>query len=57
LHRDHDHTNGGRARGLLCFRCNAAVRNYMTLPWAVKLVLYLSKFADPIDFDSTKENK
>lgn len=57
LHRDHDHMNGGRPRGLLCFRCNAAVRNYMTLPWAVKLVLYLSKFADPIDFDSSPTSK
>src|ERR1035437_4368582 len=52
LHRDHEHTGAGRPRGLLCFRCNAAVRNYMDLSWATRLVLYLAKHADPIDFDN-----
>lgn len=42
--RDHDHRRI-RPRGLLCFRCNAAVRAYMTLEWAIKLVLYLAKHA------------
>lgn len=52
LHRDHDHKNGGMARGLLCFRCNAAVRNYMTLDWAKRLVAYLEKFDSPTTTES-----
>jgi hypothetical protein len=32
LNRDHDHRSG-EPRGLLCFRCNAALRPYMTSEW------------------------
>lgn len=42
LHRDHDHQTG-RARGLLCFRCNAALRNYMTAEWLRAAAGYLER--------------
>lgn len=42
LHRDHDHKTG-RARGLLCFQCNAALRTYMTLDWLRRAVAYLER--------------
>lgn len=45
LHRDHDHKTG-RPRGLLCFRCNAALRSYMTLEWMRAAVAYLER-AEP----------
>lgn len=44
LHRDHEHRGAGRARGLLCFRCNAALRSYMTLEWLRAAVAYLERF-------------
>lgn len=44
LHRDHDHVTG-KARGLLCFRCNSALRAYMTLDWLRKAVAYLDRTA------------
>jgi hypothetical protein len=58
LHRDHDHRTGS-PRGLLCFRDNAAIRTYMTLPWAIKLVFYLTKYATPQELGSptTEENR
>ena len=46
LHRDHDHVGAGMARGVLCFRCNAAVRTYMTLEWSRALVAYLERFTN-----------
>jgi hypothetical protein len=42
LHRDHDHRSGLK-RGLLCFRCNAALRPYMTLEWLRAAVKYLER--------------
>lgn len=44
LHRDHDH-RAGDIRGLLCFRCNAALRNYMTADWLRKALAYLERTA------------
>jgi Recombination endonuclease VII len=44
LHRDHEHKGGGAVRGLLCFRCNAALRIYMTLEWLRSAVAYLERF-------------
>ena len=41
LDRDHEHKAGGKPRGLLCFRCNAALRDYMTLDWMRAAVAYL----------------
>lgn len=45
LHRDHDHTNGGRPRALLCFRCNSGLRNYMTVEWLESALAYLRRTA------------
>lgn len=42
LHRDHDHRTG-RPRGLACFRCNAALRPYMTLDWLRAATSYLER--------------
>lgn len=42
LHRDHDHRTG-KPRGILCFRDNAALRNYMTLDWLRAAVAYLER--------------
>lgn len=42
LHRDHDHRRS-IARGILCFRCNAALRPYMTLTWLRAAVTYLER--------------
>lgn len=44
LHRDHEHRGNGRIRGLLCFRCNAALRSYMTVEWLRKALAYLERF-------------
>jgi hypothetical protein len=43
FHRDHDHRNGGRPRGLLCFPCNSALRAYMTADWLRKAADYLDR--------------
>jgi len=45
LHRDHDHRAPYAARGLLCFRCNAALRPYMTAAWLKAAVLYIERTA------------
>jgi hypothetical protein len=42
LHRDHDHSTG-RVRGLLCFRCNAVLRGYMTADWLRSAAEYLDR--------------
>jgi hypothetical protein len=44
LHRDHEHRGPGSIRGLLCFRCNTALRDYMTLDWLRAAVAYLERF-------------
>ena len=43
LHRDHEHVGAGHRRGLLCFRCNSALRTYMTLDWLRAAVAYLER--------------
>lgn len=42
LHRDHDHRTGV-PRGLLCFRCNGALRTYMTVEWLRAATAYLER--------------
>jgi hypothetical protein len=42
LHIDHDHKTM-RVRGLLCFRCNAALRGYMTAGWLRAAADYLDR--------------
>lgn len=44
LHRDHEHKGDGRIRGLLCFRCNAALRSYQTIEWLRGALAYLERF-------------
>lgn len=43
LHRDHEHKGDGQIRGILCFRCNAALRSYMTIDWLEKALAYLRR--------------
>lgn len=43
LHRDHDHHGAGEFRGLLCFRCNSALRAYMTEAWLRAAVGYVER--------------
>jgi hypothetical protein len=45
LHRDHDHRTG-EPRGLLCFRCNAALRPYMDADWLLDAVVYVQRVID-----------
>lgn len=46
LARDHDHRTG-RARGLLCFRCNTGLRYWMTPEWLDAAAVYLRRTAVP----------
>lgn len=42
LDRDHCHTSG-RARGLLCVRCNRALPNWMSVEWLRSAAAYLAR--------------
>jgi hypothetical protein len=42
LHRDHEH-GSGLPRGILCFRCNSALRPYMTARWLRQAAYYLDR--------------
>ena len=43
LHRDHEHEGVGFPRGLLCFRCNAALRPYMGATWLRAALTYVTR--------------
>lgn len=51
LHRDHDHRLAV-PRGILCFKCNAALRPYMDLGWLRAAVAYMERVL-PVGQDST----
>lgn len=55
LHRDHAHVGQGIPRGLLCFRCNSGLRNYMTLDWLRRAVTYLERTTPEEDVRGTTE--
>ena len=42
LHRDHDHATG-QPRGILCFRCNTALPNRVTVDWLRAAADYLER--------------
>lgn len=46
FHRDHEHKGDGLARGVLCFRCNTALRPYCTLRWVRAALAYLERAED-----------
>lgn len=41
LHLDHSHTEPMRLRGVLCFRCNYALREWMDSEWLRKAAKYV----------------
>jgi hypothetical protein len=45
LDRDHDHRTG-RARGLLCARCNRALPSWVTVQWLEAAAAYLVRSQD-----------
>lgn len=42
LHTDHDHRSG-LIRGLLCYRCNRALPNYVTARWLRRALVYIER--------------
>lgn len=43
LHVDHDHKPPYRVRGLLCFRCNRALPDYLDAEWLRRAADYLER--------------
>lgn len=41
LDMDHSHLEPMRLRGLLCFRCNRALKDFMTKKWLLKAAEYV----------------
>jgi hypothetical protein len=52
LQRDHEHKGKGALRGLLCYRCNIALPDYVTLEWMYTAVKYLERFEQRREADA-----
>jgi hypothetical protein len=48
LHRDHDH-HTGEPRGVLCFRCNRALPDWITADWLRAAITYLLRSRSPFE--------
>jgi hypothetical protein len=46
LQRDHEHKGSGEFRGLLCYRDNKFLPDWMTLEWLRAAVAYLERFEE-----------
>jgi hypothetical protein len=51
---DHDHKNG-RVRGLLCYRCNRAIPNYVTADWLRRAADYIEPL-EGVELGDHEEN-
>jgi hypothetical protein len=45
-HRDHEHKGNGTPRGILCWRCNNALPDWVTVEWLRAAVAYVERAAD-----------
>jgi hypothetical protein len=52
--RDHEHKGDGLARGLLCWTCNLALRDFATLEWTHGAAAYLERAEQRRGMDLSK---